>query len=650
MLKEIFSDTAAFTLDIFKDKTVSTAVETVENDAINNQNNESNSTSELDKLEDALQKQINGSPLRKRLIKNFTLTPKHSMQQVLLLHSGDTGSCIAPLQTPAPSCIKITTSKSDTVAELGVFPLVSNYDFGWENFRFPMQIATVGYAIPHQIDMAKNNKHNVKPLNMDACRNPPLNIRPTSKVTRDVKKKNPKNLFKGKKKSETVIKSAAIDNAINTFQNIKLTMFKTLSKTELNKRHFQKCETKSAETITIIQTDPQTQPNDETSSSLDILVNILNEIQKITTSQTRIASVANLCQQNLKSGSETDIENSCFLLGSFDTKAKEIESITTLEQMRQLDSTPSLYSYMLSSEADINHRIKLTTPLYINKEIGVNFPDKQVVSKYADVNFQTITVNNATNVSESFLKLIEIHRPVLYLTENVTQYSESLVLDRVLEPSNIQQFNPVSTYDNEQPNKDVLPLADVILDEFEEEIFEKMVEEVIEEEEHVKEEIVTTTIDKNNKKTKKDHTDALLKRIDELLASKTTRELKMVKEIVATKNLESKHEENKLETSDNIESYTEIFYDDCVNTENDINTNLVEDSKKDETGNLDLKPEIIKNDKIDSLDTVKQGVAESDSLMKIKRDILVTVYSVLAVTVFAALSLPEVLYFSDLNV
>ncbi|XP_073959903.1 uncharacterized protein isoform X2 [Choristoneura fumiferana] len=141
--------------DIFADKQIVTAVEAVPNKTIDERKLEPKedaqalqpygTVAELEMVEKALYRKLSAGAFPKRLrLGSLTLTPKHSLQGVMLLQSGDATSLL--LNSKLSQNFKLHTSKSSDTG-LPALPLSTTHlDFRLSHL--PMQIATVGYAFP----------------------------------------------------------------------------------------------------------------------------------------------------------------------------------------------------------------------------------------------------------------------------------------------------------------------------------------------------------------------------------------------------------------------------------------------------------------------------------------------------------------------
>lgn len=102
----------------------------------------------------------------------------------------------------------------------------------------------------------------------------------------------------------------------------------------------------------VVESQANSNKSIDYSSSLDILVGLLNEIQTITTCQTNMTKkMAEKSCENSFNCFDQNRKRSC--------QVKHVLSITSLDKMRQLESNPSVYSFYISSDGDFcNESVK----------------------------------------------------------------------------------------------------------------------------------------------------------------------------------------------------------------------------------------------------------------------------------------------------
>lgn len=494
-----------------------------------------NSETELQKLETALHRRISIGTFHKRLrLKNLTLTPKQSLQQVVVLQSGDTNSLI--LRTSLSQNLKTNyVPKSRT--ELKTMPVLTKSHFGWSYSTIPMQIATVGYTFPlydraissHISNMKSSESNSIKDIStrLSSLKLDKKSQYQEQQVKLYSKENDEENRILVSGPTIPIIKPRTVIAEITEPATIK------------SNDHVSEAASKSDEI--------------EKVTSLDMLVTLLNEIQTITC-QTLVANNGDNgnCKQL-----QCMLSNAAALENVALSDPQELVSIRSLNNLRQLDSSPNVYSLYLSNGDGHKTNEKQTNmtpqfassaksvscnerPLCFDKEIGVDIPSKLYKNAVTDVpsQFLPIRVNDHTSTLDT------ITNPLLAVLNQSTD--------------DYQAFCVIDSFDS-HPTPPII--IDVLPDE------------------------------------------------EKTISSK--------KSFMAHENVQSP-----------------------INNNDKLNTILIERKTEPEQLKTFIKPNICKN-----LTEINYCVkTESDPLLKMKRDILVTVYSMLVLTVFAALSLPELLY------
>lgn len=560
--------------DIFEDKNVETAVESFQEDtspdahsASRSDRDSSASSSELQRLEDALHGRVPVGAFPPRLrINKLTLTPKQSMQQLLVVKSGD-GSFV--LKSTISKSLKVRTSRSDATADLNTLPAFEKSQLDW-NFcgNIPMQISTVGYAFPeyHTAYCGPNSAirslDNIFKLGLSVSSTCTKGNKKSDKMSQCFKGSqskhdaqdtvyplNNEDVMPVSRKKQT--NSASVATDAPTFTNIEKTCG------DCTKMLKDKCQTKAEEPKVKGNVEAEelkvkgNVENVDCTSSLDMLVGLLNEIQKITT-----CHITDTVQYADKRGCGEfqDVVNGKAALKdtAININSHELVSIASLDKLRQLESSPSIYSLYLSDgdKESIEEKIGLPVlpksiksvlcneiPSHVDKEVGADFPVREYATAFTDVPSAIfpITVTHGTNVSNSLIGVLS--KPS----------SQSLV--------SLEEFH--SAYSNPTFNckKKVIEITE-----------ECKIREIFEE--------PVSVSPKNEKKLE------------------TSGEVVIENTIIAT-------EVHKVTTHVNLLGHQTKLY---------------------------------------------RKSSDFDPLFKMKRDILVTMYSMLVLTVFAALSFPEILY------
>ncbi|XP_053611816.1 uncharacterized protein LOC128675975 [Plodia interpunctella] len=525
------------------------------------------SSIELQRLESALYRQMSIGNLQKRLrIKNLTITPKQSLQHVVVVQSGDVGSVVLKSSISQNFELK-KYSYTNNMSELNkTIPILTNPDMTWRNSPIPMQISTIGYAFP-QYHVSKARAKNLKSL-PDQNKNENQRESSYSDNTKSNKSYLQKDYtcqtFKGQLSTQALrttppcseTRGTTCDDEISgLFERDDLAL---LSNPEKNSR---KKNTRDNSTLHEkyegINTLPDENKNNipkmeevklgdiENSTSLDMLVGLLNEIQKITQAQVLNLTESSQCRQL-----ETMLNNAATLENCAKDQPEELVTISALDRSRILDSSPSCCSfygvnneklYLKDNETEMSDVIfakdlPKNRTNYVDKEVSVDVSDRQYLNTFTNVPSRflsfPITINTSTSISNSLVGVLS-------------------------EPSDQSMFS--------------------------------------------------------------------------------------CKDIVYVDSLA--HSQNKiLELDDHIDA--PFISHEVIN--NEIIT--IDEMPKFNVGTLESVAEEIetietKKSKLVEFSAAKQ---ELDPLLKFKRDILVTVYSVLVLTVFAALSFPDLMYHTDL--
>ncbi|XP_028171071.1 uncharacterized protein LOC114360533 isoform X2 [Ostrinia furnacalis] len=422
--------------DIFKDKNVETAVEsfqdkrdlTPEEESKSSEtkyDRESNvSSGELQKLEDALHGRVSVGSFRQLRMNDFALTPKRSLQRALVVRSGD-----VVLKSSISKSLKLSSSRSDVSADLNTLPALGNSQLGW-NFRsnIPMQIATVGYAFPDY--HAAYCEPNTAIKSLDNIFK--LGISLSSSSTKNKKSDKTSQCFKGSQsKCDTQDNTASSLNTADAMPVMRMKQM-SIASVSTEARLFNNIEKTCGDCSIVVPEKRQTEvekvktkSNAESidcTSSLDMLVGLLNEIQKITTGHIT-DTVQYADEQDCKELEDVINGNDAMKDTAKNIDSHELVSIASLDKMRQLESSPSIYSLYLSDgdKESIEEKIgipRLTTslksvlrheiPIHVDKEVGADFPVREYTSTFTDVpsTFFPITITHSTNVTNSLIGIL----------------------------------------------------------------------------------------------------------------------------------------------------------------------------------------------------------------------------------------------------
>ncbi|XP_022824711.1 uncharacterized protein LOC111355181 isoform X2 [Spodoptera litura] len=297
------------------------------------------SVAELEKLQNALCQHISVGAFQKRLrLKNLTLTPKQSVQPVLVLQSGDAASLV--VQTPLATNYKET---KETLCDLNTLPVLSKSNLDWNFSNLPMQISTVGYAFPEYEsrslvklfnEVSKKQKETEKVTDHDKQYfepTAPVDIVPNTIVTVGISNTQ---VVKLDKKEEIKVNTKNNKAPLNNFNENEM-------KNTSNKEQSQGTSAPSPNKKKDNDPVKNKQHDIEYSTSLDILVGLLNEIQTITTCQTQITT-DDKTHQNKEL--ETILNKAAALENSIKSSPCDAMSFTSLDRLRQLESNAN-YSH-----------------------------------------------------------------------------------------------------------------------------------------------------------------------------------------------------------------------------------------------------------------------------------------------------------------
>lgn len=386
-------------------------------------------------------------------IKHFSMLPKDQMQKIyqLVLQSDNskssTDSSILDLEYRVTSTVNnaiskspyVVKSKSNVIKDVTTLAELTKIDFA----NFPVTIPTIGYCFPqyHSVPCNSNSslvpatgnnscfgafecessksdkisqcyKGKVEPVIEHAAQtecksvgyNPTITtsytcMRPKGKKVLQCQSRS--QTIKLKKDPEKVLIERSTEAAVSTLIKTEELPLNTI---------------KSNNSVKTLSTSPSRNRNDvEYTTSLDILVGLLNEIQKITTCQTQITKtqIKPTYSSNNSGDHYIKLEN---ILKETSTVSKasniSIEkklSIAAIEDLRLLDSKASVCSFYLSNNSDgllmDNLHLKLDTsakPNSVDKQVSVELlPRKEFKNRFTDVpsRFLPTGVNHATDIS-----------------------------------------------------------------------------------------------------------------------------------------------------------------------------------------------------------------------------------------------------------
>lgn len=415
LLKENDVTNSDYPIDVFEDKNIVTAVACISKE---NQGNDkepiktmmtyevNDSENELHQLENALYNQISTGTFQKRLkIKKLTLTPKHSIQESFVLNSGDTDT----LLVKSTLSRKLELSETD-MSELKAIPVLSNMII---HRTFPIQVSTVGYAFLKHYDHSIS-KHTGNDI---------VNLKDKSSKMNCIKHHSPKIIelchksFQCNMKLDAELKSnnrnvleltnekyvGPEPSKVDCSSEITETIFKDHLKMKdltLDDKY------KDTTSNIIAKSD-----NISTSTSLDILVGLLNEIKKITSNHANFVKHSNDINMNSKNKeleillNNVPMENSC-----------DNSSSVSLTSLASKDQDPKNLSLLLNDDGnqlgclelakmptDNRNLLDNVKRICFDKEITVKISQTEFKHTFTDVpsQFLITTVNKSTDFLNS---------------------------------------------------------------------------------------------------------------------------------------------------------------------------------------------------------------------------------------------------------
>ncbi|KAJ8718676.1 hypothetical protein PYW08_002913 [Mythimna loreyi] len=429
------SSCSDYVIDVLNDNNVKTSVENTEKektDALQNEVQTIRSVVELEKLENALCSHIPAGSFQKRLrIKNLIVTPKQSKKNIFVLQSGDASSVV--VQTPIVQNTK--NKNSENFSELTVLPILSKSHLDWNFNNFPMKISTVGYAFPDYNSVKRSSNSLIQladevpeEITKETKEDKLLTKHKSDKDNHTSKNAQPALRFEqaaqvdfltaatlvtiGISTSSTLVKESVKkreikqDNATNE-PSTRFSIDRNQNKTVEDKLNGKQTQTRNI--VGKKQKSVANKPEEiDYTTSLDILVGLLNEIQNISSCQTQMTKDDKIPSKKQQSKMlETILINEAATLEENSLKSSrcDVVSLTSLDRLRQLESNPSLYSFYISdsegserrpsqlnfpTEIIPNYTNELWCPkrIYVDKEVGADV--REAVNKVTDVPSQLL--------------------------------------------------------------------------------------------------------------------------------------------------------------------------------------------------------------------------------------------------------------------
>ncbi|XP_031763121.2 uncharacterized protein LOC113510853 [Galleria mellonella] len=439
-----------------------------------------NSYTELQQLENALHRQLSVGTFNKRLrIKNLTLTPKQSMRQVIVLQSGDASSLV--VKTSLLQNIQKTNSYTNNISALKHLSMLTTSQLDWNYGNRPIQMATVGYAFPAYQSIQCSSTALSKSLS---------NI--NKNVISYCNAKSNKTIFSSKGQEtkqnlEKCVQAQANEFPFLTVPDTEIFLptsrEKTSDNTLLNSKTDKLMKIEEENNELINRSNEYNKTNDviiektdsiDYTTSLDMLVGLLNEIQKITC-QTQIDAKDDVQSKELG----TILNNAAVLEDAMNEQPNDLISVASINKQKQIELSPSIYSYNLPNNNEQETRNNLYDtklpksvqsdymPEYADKEVNVEVTEKQFVNTFTDVpsSLFPIAVNHSTNVTNSLMGILS--KPSTHSMFSIKDYhviysndSSSNCQKKIIELSSVVDSNDcIVQYQNieEVSDKDKLP-------------------------------------------------------------------------------------------------------------------------------------------------------------------------------------------------
>ncbi|XP_047506481.1 uncharacterized protein LOC125050590 isoform X1 [Pieris napi] len=468
--EELISNTD-FPIDVFGDKSITTAVATLSKDSesvlsknidfnvITYDIQPFNSLTELARLENALYRRLSAGAFQKRLrLKNLTLTPKHSLQQILVLQSGDVGSLVVK-STLSQNVLGKTSSKIKEMAETKKLT-ESQSHVDWTFAKFPTQVSTVAYSVPNTAGEVNSVKTDSE-KDTDVCivTTDELNCcNSSSEQSQGYKAPKsdtacPKSKVKEKKKVEEEEQRFEHDITQHPLSNITMTQHTNILRKEEKEsgivdthkneesQRIEKTSQKSCVVSNSSMLENKTSKVDD-STSLDILVGLLNEIRNITTCQTHLTEnkTDDIVCDDLNE-LEVILKRAEFKEYSVDVSPINALSTNSLENFQQQNLC---YLYKTNYHI-LNDEVVLRSPLLVDKEVNVNVPEITYKNTVTDVQskFFPITVHHSTNVTSSLIGVIsKPSEQSMYLFSDYNTLYSNTSFNKIIELPIIETTKP----------------------------------------------------------------------------------------------------------------------------------------------------------------------------------------------------------------
>lgn len=441
--EELLSNTD-FPIDVFGDKSIATAVASLPKDNETILNNSVdfnvitydiqpfNSLTELARLENALYRRLSSGTFQKRLrIKNLTLTPKHSLQQILVLQSGDVGSLVVKSTLSQNVLTKSHSNVKEIIQNKNLAEAKSHVD--WTFANIPTQVSTVAYSVPHTADMIS--------VQTD-CKNINKTDDSSEKNYKSDKKFTRKNTVQGLERgtqADLIMTHQPKERKSSDEKYISCKCKNNRNQEEIVEDNFAveeeiQRESKKTTRLNIVQSTSSSTKQDikspivDDSTSLDILVGLLNEIKNITTCQTHLTDNKDDAVYDELNKLEVILKTA-----KFEDLSVEQSSINALStNSLQNDQLRNMQYFYKTNYCIINDNF-----FKEDKEVNANFPEIAYTHTLTDVQskFFPITVHHSTNVTNSLVRVINepSQQSMYYFSDYNTLYCNTSFNNKITE-------------------------------------------------------------------------------------------------------------------------------------------------------------------------------------------------------------------------
>lgn len=388
-------------IDIFRDKNIVTAVSNIKQDTKEEIIDGSKSNinvckvnqppNEIQKINNILKNAPGGELQNKSDIKRLTT-------HTILKQPLENKTILQPEHGNIQSLVLKSTLSSVKTDLLSNFKMLPDRQIDLCFTKFPMQISTVGYALPYFI-----KRDSLTTIRYLENKNPKL---------KSVKSK-PKleNLRPKMSKSIQCFKGANILPPQDTIEdNIKPVVF-PLANANNKQKMLDNCEceieTKTLENA--VSCADSSNSNFNNTTSLDILVGLLNEIKKITSYQVDLPHQHKANFDNENKEVEVILSKVADKESSIAQNANSSMSLTSVDDLQIVESRTSIKRTKNKLVTDNNETTSTCVhyePLCVDKEVNAKIFPNEFINRGTEVQAQFFPITIGTNITDSLIKLI----------------------------------------------------------------------------------------------------------------------------------------------------------------------------------------------------------------------------------------------------